>query len=337
MGGADQLEPPPSESRRPLPALVESFLHELTTLRRLSTHTRAAYAHDLAQLDELAQADKRELAQLSPASVRHYAAKLHSGGLAPTSIARTLSAWRSFFRWLGARGGVSSNPVSGVRAPRRAARLPKALPPDQALALAAHATDGSPVEVRDRAIVELLYSSGLRLSELVALDGRFFSATAARPRSRGWIDLTGAEATVTGKGNKQRSVPIGAPAVEALRSWLAVRHQMLPGPNGADERALFVSTRGQRITPRSVQLRVAAVAARLGLPQHVHPHMLRHSMASHVLQSSGDLRAVQELLGHASIAATQIYTKLDWQHLAKVYDAAHPRARRKAAANRSKP
>jgi integrase/recombinase XerC len=232
------------------------------------------------------------------------------------------------------RGGVSSNPVSGIRAPRRPARLPKALAPDQALALAAHKTKGTPLGLRDRAIVELLYSSGLRLAELVALDWRFFSATAARPRSRGWIDLTAAEATVTGKGNKQRSVPIGAPAVGALRAWLAAREHLL---EDREERALFVSARGQRISARSVQLRVSALAARLGLPQHVHPHMLRHSMASHVLQSSGDLRAVQELLGHASIAATQIYTKLDWQHLAKVYDAAHPRARRKAGTSRSKP
>jgi integrase/recombinase XerC len=333
MGAADKIEPAPAE-RRSLPALVDAYLHELTALRRLSAHTRAAYEHDLTQLDSLARADATDLASLTAASIRRYAAKLHAGGLAPTSIARMLSAWRGFFRWLGARGGVSSNPVSGIRAPRRPARLPKALAPDQALALAAHKTKGTPLGLRDRAIVELLYSSGLRLAELVALDWRFFSATAARPRSSGWIDLTAAEATVTGKGNKQRSVPIGAPAVEALRAWLAAREHLL---EDREERALFVSARGQRISARSVQLRVSALAARLGLPQHVHPHMLRHSMASHVLQSSGDLRAVQELLGHASIAATQIYTKLDWQHLAKVYDAAHPRARRKAGTSRGKP
>jgi integrase/recombinase XerC len=335
MGAAEKLDPAPAE-RHPLPALVDAFLHELTSLRRLSAHTRTAYAHDLAQLDSLARADGTELARLTAPSIRRYAAKLHAGGLAPTSIARTLSAWRSFFRWLGARGAASSNPVSGIRAPRRPARLPKALAPDQALALAAHTTDGSPLAVRDRAIVELLYSSGLRLAELVALDWRFFSATANRPRSRGWIDLPSAEATVTGKGNKQRSVPVGAPAVEALRTWLVEREHMLAARK-EEERALFVSARGRRISARSVQLRVGAVAARLGFPQHVHPHMLRHSMASHVLQSSGDLRAVQELLGHASISATQIYTKLDWQHLAKVYDAAHPRARRKAGVNRRKP
>jgi integrase/recombinase XerC len=336
MGAAGKPATAPA-APRDLPALVESYLHEITALRRLSAHTRAAYAHDLSQLDTLAQLDHTELAQLSPAAIRRYAARLHANGLAPSSIARMLSAWRSFFRWLGARGGATSNPVSGVRAPRRPARLPKALAPDQAIALAAHETDGSPTALRDRAMVELLYSSGLRLSELVALDWRFFSATATAPRSRGWLDLANAEATVTGKGNKRRSVPIGAPAVEALRAWLAARERWLAASKRQDERALFVSARGQRITARSVQLRVAALAARLGLSQHVHPHMLRHSMASHVLQSSGDLRAVQELLGHASIAATQIYTKLDWQHLAKVYDAAHPRARRKAGTRRAKP
>jgi len=327
MGAAAKLEAAPV-AQLPLAALIESFLHELTALRRLSAHTRAAYAQDLARLQELAHADGLDLAQLAPAAIRRYAAKLHAGGRAPTSIARTLSAWRSFYRWLGARGVASSNPVNGVRAPRRPARLPKALAPDQAIALAAHATDGSPQALRDRAIVELLYSSGLRLSELVALDWRYFSPAAAAPRSRGWLDLAGAEATVTGKGNKQRSVPVGAPAIAAVRSWLAVRTQMLPPRSGEEERALFVSSRGRRMTARSVQMRVAALGARLGLPQHVHPHMLRHSMASHVLQSSGDLRAVQELLGHASIAATQIYTRLDWQHLAKAYDAAHPRARK---------
>jgi integrase/recombinase XerC len=215
--------------------------------------------------------------------------------------------------------------------------LPKALAPDQALALMGNVVDNSPVVLRDHAIAELFYSSGLRLSELVALDWRFFAATSTEARSRGWIDLANTEATVTGKGNKQRSVPIGAPAVVALRAWLDVRGSLLPAGAGAHERALFLSTRGQRISARSVQVRLAALAARLGLPQHVHPHMLRHSMASHVLQSSGDLRAVQELLGHASIAATQIYTKLDWQHLAKVYDAAHPRARRKAGSASGKP
>jgi integrase/recombinase XerC len=319
-------------------ALIAAFLHELTSLRRLSDHTRAAYARDLTQLAAFASADKTALTALQPASIRRYAATLHSRGLAPTSIARALSAWRSFFRWLGSRGTAAANPVSGVRAPRRPARLPKALPAEQAVALAAHDSDGTPAGLRDRAIVELLYSSGLRLSELVGLDWRFFPATAKQARSSGWIDLAAAEVTVTGKGRKQRSVPIGSAAVVALRDWLAARPALVVASTpGGDERALFVSARGRRIGARSVQQRVAAAGVRAGLPQHVHPHMLRHSMASHVLQSSGDLRAVQELLGHASIAATQIYTRLDWQHLARAYDAAHPRARRTAERGRGKP
>jgi integrase/recombinase XerC len=311
-----------------LPLPIDAYLHELATLRRASAHTRVAYARDLAQLVAAADADRLPLTQLSAAHVRRYAARLHAKGRAPASIARTLSAWRSFYRWLLARGECAVNPVAGVRAPRRPARLPKALAPDQAVRLAGHETTDEPLALRDRAIVELLYSSGLRLSELVQLDWRFFPAEGRLPRSRGWIDLAAAECTVTGKGVKQRTVPIGAPAVAALRAWLAARAALVRA--GGDERALFVSSRGRRISPRSVQARVAALARRLGLPQHVHPHMLRHSMASHLLQSSGDLRAVQEMLGHASIAATQIYTKLDWQHLAQVYDAAHPRAKRKS-------
>jgi integrase/recombinase XerC len=313
-----------------LPPEAESFLHELTTLRRLSAHTRAAYARDLAQLAAVTRAERTAVAHLSTAAVRRHAARMHAAGMAPASIARTLSAWRSFYRWMSARGLAAANPVAGVRAPKRAVRLPKALSPDQAVALAGHATADEPAALRDRAIVELLYSSGLRLSELVALDWRFFSAERDRPRSRGWIDLAAAEVTVTGKGNKTRTVPIGGPAVQALRAWLAARERWLPEP--AAERALFVSARLRRLSARNVQQRVGQLARRLGLAQHVHPHMLRHSMASHVLQSSGDLRAVQELLGHASIAATQVYTRLDWQHLAKVYDAAHPRARRKPGA-----
>jgi integrase/recombinase XerC len=178
---------------------------------------------------------------------------------------------------------------------------------------------------RDHALVELLYSSGLRLSELTSLDWRYFDAAGARPASQSWIDVAGAEATVRGKGGRTRTVPIGTPALEALKSWLVIR-AAIPG---CDERALFVSARGARLAPRSVQARLAQLARALGLGVHVHPHMLRHSFASHLLQSSGDLRAVQELLGHANISTTQVYTHLDFQHLARIYDAAHPRARRR--------
>jgi integrase/recombinase XerC len=313
-------------------------LHELTTLRRLSPHTCAAYQRDLATLLRLMQqAGSQDLLQLTGADLRRCAARLHAQGLAAASIARSLSAWRNFYRWLGQRGAVAANPASGVRAPRRPARLPKALAPDQAVQLASFEPDSEGdsafLAARDHAIVELLYSSGLRLAELAALDWRFFDALRGVPRSRGWIDLDAAELTITGKGNRTRSVPIGAAAVAALQRWLAERRTWLAARAAAvteaDARALFLSERGRRLAPRSIEARVALLARRAGLPQHVHPHMLRHSMASHVLQSSGDLRAVQELLGHASISATQIYTKLDWQHLAKVYDAAHPRARMK--------
>ncbi|MCS7100506.1 MAG: tyrosine recombinase XerC [Burkholderiaceae bacterium] len=315
-----------------LPPPVADFLHQLSTLRRASPHTRAAYARDLSLLATLSAAEGVALADVAAAHVRRYAARLHGQGLAPASIARVLSAWRSFYRWWVARGGCPANPVTGVRAPRRPVRLPKALAPDEAVRLAAFDGGAGPLALRDRAIVELLYSSGLRLSELVSLDWRFFPAEGRLPRSKSWIDLAAAECTVTGKGVKQRTVPIGAPAVQALRAYLAARPR-LAGAAG-DARALFLSARGRRISARSVQARVTRLAQRLGLPVAVHPHMLRHSMASHVLQSSGDLRAVQELLGHASIAATQIYTRLDWQHLARAYDAAHPRAKRRGQAPR---
>lgn len=307
-----------------LPPAGEEFLAELRLQRRMSPHTLDAYRRDL---DALAVACAgAAIEKITSIDVRRFLARMHAAGLAPASLARRLSAWRSFYRWLGQRGTVTANPVAGVRAPKRAKRLPKALAPDQAVRLAAHATDGSPLQLRDRAMVELLYSSGLRLAELVSLDWRHFRVEGRAPASRSWIDLDARLATVLGKGGKTRLVPIGAPAAEALRLWLGARATI----GGVESRALFVSERGVRIAPRSVQRRVQMLAQRLGMEVPVHPHMLRHSMASHVLQSSGDLRAVQELLGHANISTTQIYTKLDWQHLAKVYDAAHPRARRKS-------
>jgi integrase/recombinase XerC len=302
---------------------VDDFLAELSTQRRLSPHTATAYARDLARLSELA--GETELPALTPHDIRSFVGRLHAGGLAPASIARTLSAWRSYFQWLSDRGAARANPVVGVRGPKRARRLPKALSADQAVMLAGSAPADTVLAQRDHALVELLYSSGLRLSELTSLDWRHFAARGSLPASISWIDLESAEATVRGKGSKTRSVPIGAPAVEALKRWLAVRTSI----RACDERALFVSARGERLAARSVQARLSQLARRLGLGVHVHPHMLRHSFASHLLQSSGDLRAVQELLGHANIATTQIYTQLDWQHLAKAYDAAHPRARRK--------
>jgi integrase/recombinase XerC len=304
-------------------ALVDAFLLELSTQRRASRHTLAAYRADLQGLIKFA--DKRPLAALSAHDIRRYVTKLHAGGLSPASIARTLSAWRSMYRWLCERGDAAANPVVGIRGPKRIKRLPKALSADQAVMFAARPINESQLACRDHAIVELLYSSGLRLAELVSLDTHYFDAADRLPASVSWIDLAAAEATVFGKGGKTRQVPIGGPACAALRSWLEVRATLA----NEKERALFVSAAGARLSARSVQSRLALLSRKLGLGVHVHPHVLRHSFASHLLQSSGDLRAVQELLGHSNISTTQIYTRLDWQHLAKAYDAAHPRAKRR--------
>jgi integrase/recombinase XerC len=304
-------------------AFIDAFLLELSTQRRASRHTLAAYRSDLASLSKFA--GKRSLSALSAHDIRHYVTKLHAGGLSPASIARTLSAWRSMYRWLCERGDAADNPVVGVRGPKRVKRLPKALSADQAVTFAAHPAGESHLACRDHAIVELLYSSGLRLAELVSLDQHYFEAAGSLPASISWIDLAAAEATVVGKGGKTRQVPIGTPACAALARWLEAR----PTLARKDERALFVSAAGARLSARSVQSRLALLSRKLGLGVHVHPHVLRHSFASHLLQSSGDLRAVQELLGHSNIATTQIYTRLDWQHLAKAYDAAHPRAKRR--------
>lgn len=302
---------------------VERYLDQLRTQRRASTHTVAAYRADLALLTDYAAG--RDLARLATHDLRTALARLHAAGRSAASLARTLSAWRGYYRWLAERGLLGASPLTGVRAPRHEKRLPKALSADQAVRLAAHEGDAGWLAARDHALVELLYSSGLRLSELVSLDCRHFPHDGGQSASVSWIDLETGEATVLGKGSKTRTVPIGTPARTALARWLAQRASV----RGCDPRALFVSSRGGRLAARSVQARLAQVARELGLGVHVHPHVLRHSFASHLLQSSGDLRAVQELLGHANISTTQIYTKLDWQHLAKAYDAAHPRARRR--------
>ena len=301
--------------------LIEQYLASLAHARRLSEHTLRSYAHELETLAILA--DGRPLASLSAADVRGAVAKAHAGGLSARSIAHRLSAWRAFYRWLGERIELPANPVAAVRAPKQPKRLPKALSVDDATALMEAGSPGTAEELRDQAILELFYSSGLRLSELVGLDAEF--ADVDGYRSAGWLNMAAAEVTVLGKGKRQRIVPVGRKALEALAAWLAARGQLVK----ADPHPLFLSVRGARISPNAVRERVKRAALRAGIPANVHPHVLRHSFATHVLQSSGDLRAVQELLGHASVAATQIYTSLDFQHLARIYDTAHPRAKKR--------
>ncbi|MGF2508130.1 tyrosine-type recombinase/integrase, partial [Ralstonia pseudosolanacearum] len=244
-------------------------------------------------------------------------------------IARALSAWRGWYQWLALRdAAVTANPVDGIRAPKSPKRLPKALSVEQAVALMEQLPGDDPEAVRDRAVNELFYSCGLRLSELVGLDLRH--AQAGDYASASWLDLEAREVTVLGKGNKRRTVPVGSKAAEALAAWLAVRPQLAqPDAAPEDAHALFLSARGKRLAQRQIQTRMKRNAIAAGVPADVHPHVLRHSFATHMLQSSGDLRAVQELLGHASIASTQVYTSLDFQHLAKIYDQAHPRAKKK--------
>jgi len=297
-------------SRSDGPTLAADYLNALQHQRRLSPATLRNYAHALHQL--MVFLDGKELQSLEPAQVRRSIAMLHAKGLAPRTLALTLSAWRGFYRWLARHRGFGANPVLGIRAPKAARPLPKALSVESAQQLLSSDEEDSPSTIRDAAMFELLYSSGLRLGELVALNA-----------GDGRLDLREGEVTVTGKGSKTRTVPIGARAREALAAWLAVR-SAAPG-----EKALFLGVRGRRITPGTVGARLKRLALRRGLRERVHPHMLRHSFATHVLQSSQDLRAVQEMLGHASISTTQVYTHLDYQALAKVYDAAHPRAKKK--------
>lgn len=294
----------------PLPEEITAWLDWLTSQRRASPLTIAGYRRELARLVELAA--PRALSDLDVHDIRRFAARLHGTGLSGRSVARALSAWRSHYRWMQHYRGLEFNPVEHVRPPKSPTRLPKALSAEQAAALLDNEPEGT-LEVRDRAMFELFYSSGLRLAELVSLDVDH------------GIDRTEAMVTVLGKRGKTRTVPLGSVALKALDAWLAER----PTLAAADESALFVTRAGRRIGPSAVRGRLARWAVQCGLGVHVHPHMLRHSFASHILQSSGDLRAVQELLGHSSIRSTQVYTHLDFQHLASVYDAAHPRARKR--------
>ena len=317
----------------------EGYLQNLETQRRLSPYTVQGYRHELAELERQIvaafppPAGAPPLEGLSHFHIRKFTSQMHGGGLHPRSIARRLSAWRGFYNWLSEQLPLAANPVDGVRPPKRGKSLPKALSADQAVQLVSQPRPGrdpqAPDQLCDRAMFELLYSSGLRVSELVSLDASYVQQEGHE--SAGWIDYSAGEVTVTGKGSKKRVVPVGGAALDALRAWLPARQQLLRADTGEARHALFLSLRGKRMTPRMVQTRIKAHALALGIPADVHPHVMRHSFASHVLQSSGDLRAVQEMLGHASISSTQVYTSLDFMRLAAVYDAAHPRARKRDA------
>ena len=334
---APTLEPAAAEAPPALPPLIVRHLDHLRIQRRLAERTLAMYGDAFRRLDVFCANEGLDLTAVRPHHVRGWTARLHAQGLGPRSIAITLAGWRGLYKWLGREGLVRLNPVEGIKPPKAPKPLPKALPVDQAVALASHqpadpsdtaaspaaatraAREGPWLQARDHAMIELLYSSGLRSAELLGLDVQ------AGPHAAGWIDLPGGEAHVLGKGSKRRTVPVGRAALSALRHWLDLRGALTPPKDDA----LFLSRLGTRLTPVQLRNRLKQLAQQAGLPTHVHPHMLRHSFASHLLQSSGDLRAVQELLGHAHISTTQVYTKLDFQHLAQVYDAAHPRERRK--------
>lgn len=292
-------------------AAAAAWLDELADQRRASALTLESYRRDIRSLLSLAGAG--DLATINHHDIRRFIAQLHGRGRSGRSLSRSLSAWRNFFAWLAKHRGLPQNPCLAVRAPKAKKTLPAVLSPDQAHALLEVPAD-APLELRDKAMFEIFYSSGLRLSELDSLDLDQAQDMVAR-----------SEVTVTGKRGKRRTVPVGAKAREALLAWLARRDELA----ASDCAALFVSRHGTRLSPRTIQLRLERWAQRAGLGVHVHPHMLRHSFASHLLQSSSDLRAVQEMLGHSSIGTTQIYTHLDFMHLAKVYDAAHPRAKKK--------
>jgi integrase/recombinase XerC len=329
-------------------AHIQAYLDYVRFEKRLSERTYTLYHDDLLILQRMlntmfeleAEAESFDVLGVQPMHIRRLVAILNSQGRNGSGIARMLSSWRGFYKWAGQHKLVGSNPVQDIRAPKTAKPLPKALSVDDAVQLASfnnlHADPA--LEARDVAMVELLYGSGLRLSELLGLDVQ------ASQGARGWVDMRAGEAQVLGKGGKWRSVPVGAKAAAALQAWLAIRLQWVkpakaskaqsePTTHSACDQstlqaAVFVNQRGQRLSPQHVRVCLRKRAELAGTPTAVHPHMLRHSFASHVLQSSGDLRGVQELLGHANISTTQVYTRLDFQHLALIYDQAHPKAKK---------
>jgi integrase/recombinase XerC len=308
----------PNAEQGPDALLVRRYLDHVRFEKRLAERTVALYTGDLQRLTQQAAEAGLPLRQVHSAHIRRWVAQMHSGGRSARGIALILSGWRGFYVWLGRQREIDHNPVQDVRSPKAGKPLPKALGVDESVALARYtqADDDPALAARDACITELLYGCGLRIGELVGLDA------VPSANARGWIDQQAGEAQVLGKGSKRRSVPVGAAALAALALWLQARVAW-----AAEDPALFIGARGQRLTPQHIRVRLKRRSRLAGLATPVHPHMLRHSYASHLLQSSGDLRAVQELLGHASISSTQVYTRLDFQHLARAYDAAHPRAR----------
>ena len=291
-------------------ALLQGFLAYLNNERQYSPLTAENYARDIRQLFKAA--GETSLADLKNHQIRRFVASLHGQGLGGKSLARMLSAWRSFYTYLIRDHHYTNNPCAGLRAPKSPRNLPHTLSPDEAVRMVDLPDNGDALTLRDKAMFELLYSSGLRLAELVSLDPDALNVSEGTVR-------------VTGKGSKDRVVPLGSHAIAALQQWLPIRHTLAKD----NEPALFINRNGGRLSARAVQLRMKEWGIKQGISSNVHPHLLRHSFASHVLQSSGDLRAVQEMLGHASISTTQVYTHLDFQYLSKIYDSAHPRAKKK--------
>jgi integrase/recombinase XerC len=306
--------------------LVARYLDHVRFEKRLAERTVTLYTLDLQKLTDYAALANVALDAVQSTHIRRWVSHMHSGGRSGRGIALILSGWRGFYVWLGRQGLVTSNPVQDVRAPKSPKPLPKALSVDDAVQLAEFKAPfdlSDPwLDGRDAAMVELLYGCGLRVAELMGLDVQ------ASASAKGWIDFESGDAHVLGKGSKRRSVPVGTKALAALQAWLAMRGQGVK-PVAADQMALFIGQHGTRLTAQAIWQRLRQRSLQAGLSTPVHPHMLRHSFASHLLQSSSDLRAVQELLGHANITTTQVYTRLDFQHLAQAYDAAHPRARKK--------
>ena len=323
---------------------LDAYLAHARVTKRLAARTLDLYAYSLAQLAKRCETDGVPILLVQRHHIRSWLVKRHSQGTAPSTLATELTAWRGFYQWLVLQGHTQHNPCLDVRAPKTPKPLPKALGVDAAMALAEFGTDrssprsgGTDAQALEQLIVELLYGCGLRVSELVGLDTA--ASSDAMQNGRGWIDAAACEVHVFGKGSKRRMVPLGSKAAQALAQYLPARSAQLAslGKEAASQAALLLSPKGVRLTRHAVWGLLRMRSLKAGLDTPVHPHMLRHSFASHVLQSSGDLRAVQELLGHSSIASTQVYTRLDFQHLAKIYDNTHPRAKLKQATQRTTP